>query len=139
MSRDLELRKLAIEAANQTGRGNFQELAKEIYKFLKEAEDEEEGIVFDFQGDELQTHFKRRADHHKTKTRYYHDQIRELMKGGHDVHATNSPIPGLSESEREHTRKAGLFGIMADQVVIDKKYRLSEKDLVRLELIDMYL
>jgi len=48
------------------------------------------------------------------------------------------PIRDLEHKIHEHENKAGFFLFMAEHLVMDEVYRLSESDLARLEIAARY-
>jgi hypothetical protein len=93
---------------------------------------------------ELKEHIQERATHHKKRAEWYAQQVEQLQKGhqrsaDQDRHGGSfDPLDGLLNKVSEHQHKAAFFQFMADHIVPDEKYRLSESDLARIELLSRY-
>jgi hypothetical protein len=51
---------------------------------------------------------------------------------------SNDPVAALWKAYRAHDGKAQLFKFLAEHVIEKEVYRLSEVDLMRVEIIDRY-
>ena len=95
-----------------------------------------EGLKLDFTSKQLQEHIAGRRQHHDGKQAWYAQQIASLKAGGmRQESPTSDPMDSLERSRKMHETKAELFKVMADHVIPNETYRLSESDLTRLELI----
>ena len=95
-----------------------------------------EGIKIDVPTADLRAHLEERAEHHRSKSEAYlaqADATEKLMDGVQGQ--TNDPRAGLRSSARDHAQKAALFAFTAKYLVADETYRLSEQDLMRIEVI----
>jgi hypothetical protein len=99
-----------------------------------------EGLAFDVSSEELEEHLQKRMKHHVDKASFYAGQVAALRGGGVGAQsATNDPVSSLENSQRQHEGRMALFAFMAEHVVPDEVYRLSEQDLARIEIIARYL
>jgi hypothetical protein len=99
-----------------------------------------QGIQIDLSSEELQRHLSERAEYHADKATMYADQVQALRREGVGQTAqSNDPVHSLQQSERHHRNRAELFGFIADRIIPNETYRVSESDLTRLELIGQYL
>ena len=100
-----------------------------------------EGIFMDVTSAELDEHLRARALHHKDRAGTYARQSAELEadQSEHDQNLSNNPVRSLKDSQRHHQTRAELFTFMADHLVPNEVYRVSESDLTRLELIGQHL
>lgn len=97
-----------------------------------------EGLKLDFSTEQLQGHLRGKISYHREKARWYASRIADLKSGGvqqpeHGV--SNDPVQSLDRSRRSHHERAELFQVMYDHLIPNETYRLSETDLVKLELI----
>jgi len=99
-----------------------------------------EGILIDVPADELKDHINGRALEHTNKAKAYQHQVEILRSAGTtlDMRTSADPIRDLEYEIKEHENKAGFFLFMAEHLVIDEVYRLSESDLARLEIAARY-
>ena len=99
-----------------------------------------EGIKLDFTSDQLKAHVGERIVFHSQKEKWYQQQVLALRSGGvrPDSGVSNDPVTSLERSMSDHAQKAGLFQVIADHIVSNEVYRLSESDLSRLEFISRY-
>jgi hypothetical protein len=98
-----------------------------------------EGLKIELKSAELVGHIKKRAEYHKTKAEWYAKQVGELHKGGvESSYNSNDPVRSLQASEKDHTEKSALFLFLAEHIVPNEVYRLTESDLSRLELVSRY-
>jgi hypothetical protein len=99
-----------------------------------------EGLKIDVSADELTSHLNERVEYHKAKREFYEKQVQGLRDGGvGQGMQSNDPVSSLQGSAKSHGDREGLFRFLADHVVTDETYRLSEQDLTRLEIIGRYL
>jgi hypothetical protein len=98
-----------------------------------------QGLQIDVSSTELKEHIQGRAKHHKEKAEWYEKQVRNLKEGGvTESMASNDPTSSLQRSAEEHRQKFGFFSFMADHIVPNETYRLTEHDLSRLEFVSRY-
>lgn len=98
-----------------------------------------EGIKLDFDAAELKSHMETRAKFHEEKAEWYAKQIASLKEGrAESRNVTNDPISSLENSASSHRAKSQLFRILAAHVIDGEKYRLSDAELERLELVSRY-
>lgn len=97
------------------------------------------GIQLDFTTDQLRQHVEDRKAYHQTKAEWYAHQIDSLRAGGvRPESASNDPIHSLEGSLQRHRQNAALFGVIAEHLVPEETYRLSQGDLVTLELVSRF-
>lgn len=98
-----------------------------------------EGVKIDIPSDELKSHLTGRVEYHKGKERFYRNQAQVLKDGGAGTIAmSNDPVSSLQGSQRQHSQQAAFFQFMAEHIVPDETYRLSESDFSRLEFSSRY-
>jgi len=98
-----------------------------------------QGLLIELKTDELKQHIVGRADYHKKKAEWYEAQIKNLKQGGlEETHASNDPVSSLERSHHDHREKYGYFMFMAEHLIPDETYRLTEHDLSKLEFVSRY-
>jgi hypothetical protein len=100
-----------------------------------------EGLKIDVPSEELVDHLTMRGDYHREKRAFYERQAQQLIDGGirENAGVSNDPTSTLQASAKQHGAKFAFFAFLADHVVADETYRLSEQDMTRLELVDRYI
>lgn len=101
-----------------------------------------EGIQFDISSVELAAHLKTRVEHHQKRADWYGSKETSLAEGEFDEESRNkmsttnssNPVEQMRAGRKRHVAKVSLFRFMAEHVVRNETYRLSESDLQRLEL-----
>lgn len=94
-----------------------------------------EGFKIDVPGQELKHHLMDRATYHSDKGQEYAEQARGVAALQAPSGASNDPVSSLQQSARQHSDKANLFLFMANHVLTDATYRLSERDLAYTEIV----
>ena len=99
-----------------------------------------EGLKFEISYTELRSHIQSRGEYHKEQAKFYHTQAGSLREGGLQQiqFVSNDPVSSLENSEKTHMERAAFFFFMAEHLVPDSVYILSEQDLTRIELISKY-
>ncbi len=106
------------------------------------------GLHIELSSEELKQHIQERADHHKKRAEWYSQQAAQLQEGqeprqpdpDEDHHSRSyDPLQGLLTKVNEHRYKMVFFRFLADHIIPNEKYRLSESDLARLEIFSRYL
>jgi hypothetical protein len=100
-----------------------------------------EGLYFDIEYDELKKHLEDKVFHHNSRTTWYQQRITDLKAGGVESDAQvsgGSPISNLENQAKSHKQRADLFAFMADHLIEGETYRLSENELIKVELISRY-
>lgn len=95
-----------------------------------------EGVKIDVEGTELREQLESRATYHAAKAEQYRQQIAglgDLIQAGIQ---SNDPRQEMDRSAKSHLRKAQHFHFMATHVSEDATYRLAERDLILIEIID---
>lgn len=97
-----------------------------------------EGLHFDLEHEELRNHLEERAEYHAERADWYQARYDELKAGGVESDAAISggnPLSNIESNVEKHKKLVQLFGFMADHLVKTETYRLSENDLIRIEII----
>ena len=98
-----------------------------------------EGLKIDISTAELRNHFEERAKYHRKKADWYHSQIKSLREGGvAPTRMSNDPVGSLEHSASHHVTKTAYFTFMAEHLIPDEIYRLTEDDLGHIELASKY-
>lgn len=98
-----------------------------------------EGLKIKISSDELRKHLQARANHHLEKVTFYNGQVSALHDSGLQTSMTsNDPVGSLKHSAKDHQDKFALFTFLADHIIPDEEYLLSENDLSRIELAARY-
>jgi hypothetical protein len=100
------------------------------------------GLKIEIPTQELREHIEARAQYHRDKAEWYAGQVRNLRAGGEglgEYHASNDPVASLQRSEHSHQERCAFFSFLAEHLIADETYRLTEEDLSRLEFISRYL
>lgn len=101
-----------------------------------------EGIKIDMTTDELRKHVEERAAFHGKKADWYASRAADLQGGiaehGNLSNHSNDPVSSLVNSSKTHQERATFFKVIADHLVPDETYRLSQQDLAQLELFSRY-
>ncbi len=100
-----------------------------------------EGLHFDFEAKELERHLDKKAEHHLVRWEWYDVQITKLEAGGmKDEQVTGgNPLQNMKERRDKHLARKEFFELLRDHLVKGETYRLSEPNLVNIELISRYL
>lgn len=100
-----------------------------------------EGLKIDVSSAELTDHLADRASYHQEKRAFYTKQAKALVDGGirENPGVSNDPTAQLQNSAKTHAEREAFFRFLAEHVVADETYRLSEQDLTRLEIVSRYL
>lgn len=94
-----------------------------------------EGLKIDVSGEELIGHMKKKSREHLDKSKQYQKQASDVSALQPSTGQTNDPASSLQASAREHLQKAELFDFIAQHLDPRVSYRLSEQDLIRVEII----
>jgi hypothetical protein len=99
-----------------------------------------EGLKIEIPTRELREHIEARAQYHRDKAEWYAGQVSNLRAGGlaEQRHMSNDPVSSLERSEQDHREKCAFFSFLAEHLIPDETYRLTEADLSRLEFISRY-
>jgi hypothetical protein len=98
-----------------------------------------EGLKIKVSSAELKSHIETRAAYHQERAVWYEGQVVNLRSGGVRPEAvSNDPASSLERSAKDHKEKAALFSFMADHIIPNEEYILSENDLSRIELVSRY-
>lgn len=99
-----------------------------------------QGIQIEMTSKQLREHIEARVGYHAEKMKWYSAQVTSLKSGGmEDTNHSNNPIGSLVSSAKGHGEKAAFFRVLADHLVANETYRLSEQDLTRLEFVSRYM
>jgi hypothetical protein len=100
-----------------------------------------EGLKIDVTSGELDGHLRERSAYHGDKARGYGSQVenlRGLQAGDTSQNYSNEPTHNLAQSADAHRKRAAFFLFLADHLVPNETYRLTERDLEQLELYSRY-
>ena len=100
-----------------------------------------EGLHFDIEFGEMKEHLLKKARHHDERRTWYERRIHDLKEGGvetdHQVSGGN-PLENLRNQATKHEGRSEFFQFLADHLIENETYRLSESDLRTLEFISRY-
>jgi hypothetical protein len=94
-----------------------------------------EGFKIDVPGAEMRAHLNKRAVYHREKADAYTLQADGVAALKPASGQSNDPVANLQQSASQHHQKYALFSFMAEHVVPDTTYRMSERDLVYTEIV----
>ena len=96
-----------------------------------------EGLHFDVPYEELKEHLGFKARHHDERRVFYEKQVHVLDEGGAEAadFSGGDPIKALRSKASDHRSRSELFQFLTDHLIEGEVYRLSQTDLVTLELI----
>jgi hypothetical protein len=98
-----------------------------------------EGLKMEVQSSELREHLLKRAEHHAERRDFYVRQAGALHEGGvEEQQATNDPVTSLRTSAKSHGEREAFFRFMAEHIIPNERYVLSEQDLIRIEIVSRY-
>lgn len=99
-----------------------------------------EGLKFDVTTAELRGHLQERVTHHKERAEFYAGQVKALEDGNAQGmnYSGGDPVRALKDKHSEHKHKIDLFKFLVDHVVPNEMYRLTESDLLQLEIISRH-
>jgi hypothetical protein len=91
-----------------------------------------EGIRIELNTDELCKHLLGRVKFHHDKGQWYANHAQELKDAGSEG-KSNDPAASLRQSANTHADREAFFQFIADHLIPNEVYRLSESDFTRLE------
>ena len=96
-----------------------------------------EGLKFDFSGKELVSHLRSKVAHHTERKAFYEQQAKALTAGGAERtdYSGGDPVKALGDKAKTHENRRSFFAVLADHTDTNETYRLSESELIMLELI----
>lgn len=96
-----------------------------------------EGFKLDFTGEELKDHVAKKVQYHLERAAFYDQQAKQLAAGGAQPaqFTGGDPIRALQEQGKTHARRSEFFDVLTKHIVRGETYRLSEDDLIKLEII----
>lgn len=100
-----------------------------------------EGLKIEVESKELVELIDVRVEYHKGKAELYDSQL-QLLKdepGLENMDLSNDPRRSLRDKIRHHGDKVGFFSFLRDHVIPNETYRLTETDLLRLELLSRWI
>ena len=98
-----------------------------------------EGIWIEMSSDKLKGLLSERAAHHTEKAAWYKKQVETLSAEiDQNPNVSNNPVQTLRNSQTSHEARAGFFQALADNVIPNETYRLSEENCMRIELYSRY-
>lgn len=98
-----------------------------------------EGLWIEMKSDKLRGLFEERAKYHSGKANWYKKQADTIATEVDEARqVTNNPVQSLRASEKQHQDKAAFFTVLAENVIPNETYRLSEQNCMRIELYAQY-
>lgn len=97
-----------------------------------------EGLWIEMLSDKLRGLFDRRVGYHEEKAAWYKTQADQIAAGADTMQPSNNPTQSLRSSQREHENKASFFRVLAENLIPNETYRLSEQNCMRIELYAQY-
>lgn len=98
-----------------------------------------EGLQVEMSSEYLVKHLNTRGKYHKDRSSWYAGQVRNLSSGGLMPEAVSvDPINAMERKKKEHKDKAGYFYLLAEHIIPNETYRLTDTDLARLEFAARY-
>lgn len=102
------------------------------------------GLYIQMATEKLRAHLFSRIDEHGRKARWYGEQADNLSDKIEETadlgKMTNqSPVASLRQSQKSHADRASFFALLADNLIPDELYRLSQEDCILLDLRAQYL
>ncbi len=97
-----------------------------------------EGLWIEMSSAKLQKLFEARVRYHSDKAVWYKRQADTLSEQVAETHASNNPTQSLRHSQTGHENKAAFFRVLAENLVLNETYRLSEQNCIRIELYAEY-
>jgi len=96
-----------------------------------------EGLHFDVEYKEMKEHLEQKAQHHFSRKQFYFSQAVKLVEGEVESmdYTGGDPVKALNDKGKQHYARMEFFQFMADHLIKDETYRLSEGDLLTLEFI----
>ena|SRR6185369_2909676 len=99
-----------------------------------------EGLKFDVTSAELVAHLSERVTHHIERAAFYASQSKALEDGNAEGmnYSGGDPVRALKDKRSEHEHKKELFEFLVAHVISGETYRLTESDLLQLEIISRH-
>lgn len=97
-----------------------------------------EGLWIEMSSAKLKGLFDGRAEYHAGKAEWYRRQADTLSTEIEQINVSNNPTQSLRNSQREHENKAAFFAVLAENLIPNETYRLSEQNCIRIELFAQY-
>lgn len=91
-----------------------------------------EGIRIELTTQELKDHLLARVKYHQEKGQWYADRAQELKDHGSEGKSMD-PASALRQSANTHADREAFFTFLAQHLIPEEIYRLSESDFSRLE------
>ena len=98
-----------------------------------------EGLKIKVTSQEIKEQLESRSKYHKERAKWYETQVSSLRSGGVRLEAvSNDPVTSLESSAKHHKEKAAFFSFMAEHIIPNEEYFLSENDLLRIEIVSRF-
>lgn len=102
-----------------------------------------QGLQIQLSSKELKEQLQERAKFHSEKSTFYQQQCKDFAAASEKLpeemqNTSNSPIRTMEDKVRDHQNRSSIFSFMAEHIVPDETYQLTENDLTRLEIIARY-
>lgn len=111
-----------------------------------------EGLKIQVSSEELEQHLRDRAAHHAARREFYLGQARNLDSGIHELELdeeaeamafSNSgrgdPRQSMRAAAKTHEERQAFFTFLADHIVQDVTYQLTESEFLKLEYVSRYM
>ena len=96
------------------------------------------GLHIQMTSAKLKAIFEERAQYHSEKAAWYGARAKDLKEEMPTLMVSNNPTDSLVQSQRTHEGKATFFLLLAQNIIPDEIYRLSDQDCLRVELYSQY-
>lgn len=105
-----------------------------------------EGLKIEVKSAELKEHLQGRAKFHDEKSKFYSQQLVEFKEANKNLPeelqtnnvSNRGPLMAMEGRVSTHKKTADLFKFLADHVIADEVYHLTEHDLQRIEITPNY-
>jgi hypothetical protein len=98
-----------------------------------------DGLWIEMPSLKLKSYLTVRVTHHAEKAAWYKEQADRLSEQvAAESHVTNNPTYSLRTSQNQHEQKYTFFKMLAENLIPDATYRLSQDNCVRIELYAQY-
>lgn len=97
-----------------------------------------DGLYIEMPTEKLRAYLQDRVNHHGGKAEWYKKQADTLKEEIPESFVTNNPTQSLRASQEQHEKKYAFFKMLADNLIPDAIYRLSQANCVALEMYAQY-
>jgi hypothetical protein len=97
------------------------------------------GLYIQMPTEKLQRHLDSRRRYHAEKAEWYKTQVANLSaEVDARLDVSNNPTQSLRQSQMSHENKAAFFALLAENLIPDETYRLSQDDCILLDLRERF-